>query len=205
MARFPTCEFWDFSLAVYGREGVPAACLALQERHGADVNLLLFCCWHARSGRGALAGEDLRRAAAAVEPWHGRLVRGLRAVRVRLRRESAPLPQPTDALLAELAEALRKKIAAVELEAEHIEQLILAASARPVSSESAAVPLAARARDAAEGALAYLALLGAPLDSADRSDLFAVLAGVFPELGKGELESILVRRAPRGASRAGPP
>ena len=200
MARFPACDFWDFSLAVYGREGVAAACLALQERHGADVNLLLFCCWHARSGRGALAGEGLRRAAAAVEPWHGQLVRGLRAVRVRLRRESAPLPQATDALLAELAEALRKKVAAVELEAEHLEQLLLAASAPPVLPESAAVPLAARARDAAGGALAYLALLGAPLDPADRSALLAVLAGVFPELDRGELESILARRPPRGAS-----
>src|SRR5208282_4389990 len=200
MARFPVCEFWDFSLAVYGREGVAAACLALQERHGADVNLLLFCCWHARSGRGALAGEGLRRTAAAVEPWHGQLVRGLRAVRVRLRRPSAPLPQATDALLAELAEGLRKKVAAVELEAEHLEQLLLAAAAPPLPSERTPVPLAKRASDAAGGASAYLALLGAPLDPADRSALLAVLAGVFPELGRGELESILARRPPRGAS-----
>ncbi|MFI5020941.1 MAG: TIGR02444 family protein [Alphaproteobacteria bacterium] len=200
MARFPACEFWDFSLAVYGREGVAAACLALQERHGADVNLLLFCCWHARSGRGALAGEGLRRAAAAVEPWHGQLVRGLRAVRVRLRCPSAPLPQATDALLAELAEALRKKVAAVELEAEHLEQLLLAASAPPLPSERTSVPLAKRASDAAGGASAYLALLGAALDPVDRSDLLAVLAGVFPELGRGELESILARRPPRHAS-----
>ncbi len=43
--------FWDFSLAVWGREAVEPACLALQERHGIDVNVLLFCGWAGRRGR----------------------------------------------------------------------------------------------------------------------------------------------------------
>ena len=39
-------NFWKFSLELYDREGVAAACLALQEEYQLDVNLLLFCYWH---------------------------------------------------------------------------------------------------------------------------------------------------------------
>ena len=37
--------FWKFSLAVYAAPGVPEECLAVQERYGVDVNVLLFCAW----------------------------------------------------------------------------------------------------------------------------------------------------------------
>jgi uncharacterized protein (TIGR02444 family) len=33
---------WRFSLAVYGRAGVPPACLKLQDNLGLDVNMLLL-------------------------------------------------------------------------------------------------------------------------------------------------------------------
>ncbi len=51
---YPDHPFWDFSLEVYGAEGVPPACLALQEAHQLDVNIVLFCCWTGATGRGAL-------------------------------------------------------------------------------------------------------------------------------------------------------
>jgi len=49
--------FWDFSLAVWGREAVKPACLALQARHGIDVNILLFCgcCRCASSESGSMS------------------------------------------------------------------------------------------------------------------------------------------------------
>jgi hypothetical protein len=34
--------FWDFSLALYAKEGVADACLLLQDKLGYDVNLLLL-------------------------------------------------------------------------------------------------------------------------------------------------------------------
>ncbi|MEE9251196.1 MAG: TIGR02444 family protein, partial [Alphaproteobacteria bacterium] len=79
--KFPRDPCWDFALAVYRREGVEEACLALQERHGIDVNVLLFCCWLGQSGRGALSGDEMARTLAAVKQWHGAVVGGLRAVR----------------------------------------------------------------------------------------------------------------------------
>ena len=66
--------FWDFSLAVYPREGVESACLELQERHRLDVNLVLFCCWVGASGRGVLEDDDLDRLLAATEPWQKEVV-----------------------------------------------------------------------------------------------------------------------------------
>ncbi|MFI4987230.1 MAG: TIGR02444 family protein [Alphaproteobacteria bacterium] len=184
MAQFPPCEFWDFSLAVYGRKGVASACLSLQERHRVDVNLLLFCCWLGASGRGAVAGDGLARVAAAVDGWHGGVVRGLRAVRVLLKGESG-------GRAGELPAALRKKVAALELEAEHIEQLRLAGLAPPALAAKLVAPPAERARDAARGAAGYLASLGATLDSADRDALQAVLAGVFPELARESLAAAI--------------
>ena len=55
---FEDHPFWEFSLRVYGNGGVPTACLALQERHAIDVNLLLFCAWIGESGRGILGRFD---------------------------------------------------------------------------------------------------------------------------------------------------
>jgi len=42
--------FWRFSLDAYGRPGVAAACLDLQDRHGCDVNLILYALWLGRAG-----------------------------------------------------------------------------------------------------------------------------------------------------------
>ncbi|MCH8922491.1 MAG: DUF2390 domain-containing protein [Planctomycetes bacterium] len=36
---FPASEFWDFTIAHYGRAGLSAAVIALQDRLGADVNM----------------------------------------------------------------------------------------------------------------------------------------------------------------------
>jgi len=182
MARLPDCELWDFSLDVYGREGVAPAYLALQARHGADVNLLLFCCWCATSGRGALKDEGLARARAAVTGWHEGVVRGLRLVRMRLKREPGP-GSP------EQAETLRKRVQALELEAEHVEQLALFGLAPPARDEG--IPLAKRAAQAAEGARSYLLTLGAKLDAEDRANLAALLAGCFPDLAPCEVRRLV--------------
>src|SRR5262249_40267230 len=57
-ADLQTLNFWNFSLKVYGRPGVAAACIALQDGLGLDVNLLLYCCWHGRARR-RLEAADL--------------------------------------------------------------------------------------------------------------------------------------------------
>ena len=178
MTRFPECPLWDFSIAVYARQGVASACLSLQERYRIDVNLLLYCCWLGAEGCRSIDDRDIERAIAFVESWHKEIVRGLRRLRQRLKH--CPEPAPAD-----LAEALRKKIGAVEIEAEHIEQILLHGLTVPAKMADSIVDK--RVACAAENARAYLARLGAAFDARDIDDLQAVLAGCFPELDRNLL------------------
>ena len=106
--------FWRFSLAVYSRPDVPVACLKLQADHGADVNLLLFFCWCASTGK-LLSRSAIDDACAAVGDWHRDVVVSLRAIRSGLKNDSRGLDR-----LA--AEAFRSKVKKIELEAERLEQ-----------------------------------------------------------------------------------
>ncbi|ACI99249.1 TIGR02444 family protein [Rhodospirillum centenum] len=113
----PSPDLWRFSLAVYARPGVAPMCLELQDRHGADVNLLLWAAWLALVHGHVLTPEELAGAEAAVAPWREAVVRPLRAVRRTLKAPEPPLPAD--------AGALRERIKAVELEAERLQQQML--------------------------------------------------------------------------------
>ena len=39
-------NFWQYSVAFYREPGITEACLKLQNQHGFDVNLVLFCLWY---------------------------------------------------------------------------------------------------------------------------------------------------------------
>ncbi|HEV2549256.1 MAG TPA: TIGR02444 family protein [Stellaceae bacterium] len=119
-------EFWNFSLAFYGRPGVSAACLALQDRHGLDVNLVLYACWVGLSGRGQLTAADIARAAAVNAPWREAVIEKLRAAR-RAIKEAAPE-----------ATGLYASAKAIELDAERIAQQRLAACAPGVTTNAVA-------------------------------------------------------------------
>ena len=112
MAEFPEHPFWDFSLGVYMSEGVGPACLELQDAHELDVNVLLFCMWLGASGRGTLDAAEMTTALEAVEAWHHDVVRGLRAVRVRMKGGMPPAPD-------KLSESIRQRIQKAEIDCEH--------------------------------------------------------------------------------------
>src|SRR3546814_14164532 len=78
-------HFCQFSGSVYARRGVAEACLALQERHRLDVNLLLFCAWAGCNGR-RLDGGDLGLLRSVARPWQDNVVAPLRAARPEERR-----------------------------------------------------------------------------------------------------------------------
>lgn len=116
-------SFWEYSLALYAWPGVEGACLALQDRHGLDVNMLLLCLW--LGGRGIrLDQRAVARLMGAAKPWHDHAVQPLRAVRRRLK-------QPLGAIPPAAAEELRQRVKTIELEAERLEQEALAAAAPP--------------------------------------------------------------------------
>lgn len=122
MPAFPRYPFWDFSLTLYARPGVSAACLALQEQCGIDVNVLLFCLWAAVDGRAALTEEAMRVILDRAGEWHTNVVKPLRGARRRMKKGAAGVE--LDRVLA-----AREHLAAVEVECEHLEQLMIAAAA----------------------------------------------------------------------------
>jgi uncharacterized protein (TIGR02444 family) len=118
-AEFP---FWSFSRDLYGRPGVAPACLALQDRFGCDVNLLLLAIFAARCGV-ALNGEEFARLDAAVAPWRSRVVEPIRALRRLLKADAL-------GVAPERAEACRQALLKAELEGERAAQELLARTAR---------------------------------------------------------------------------
>ncbi|MGD8327107.1 MAG: TIGR02444 family protein [Sphingomonadales bacterium] len=73
--------FWLFSLALYGQGDVQDACLRLQNEHGADVNLLLWCCWMAWDHGLIVEPPQIEAANARVKDWRENILKPLRTVR----------------------------------------------------------------------------------------------------------------------------
>ena len=121
-ANGPDFPFWSFSVALYGRPGVAPALLALQDRFGCDVNLLLFAIYAARCGV-ALAPEEFARLDGAAAPWRSRVVEPIRVLRRLLKAD--PL-----GAAPELAEPCRQALLKAELEAERAAQDLLERTAR---------------------------------------------------------------------------
>ena len=76
---------WRFSLAFYERQGVAGALIALQDRDGFDVNLVLFALWLGISGRGLLSGDALAAAERVAGELRSEVVDPLRSLRRKLR------------------------------------------------------------------------------------------------------------------------
>jgi uncharacterized protein (TIGR02444 family) len=144
----PAAGFWAFSLALYDRPGAAEACLALQDRFGADVNLLLLGFWRARRGYEGWAESELDRVEAAVAPVNAVLA-PLRTARRALKalRESEPT-----------ADALYAEIKALELKLEQVAQVWLAAASRigPAQRRPSPPPRDDEIDAAAEHLAAYL-------------------------------------------------
>lgn len=166
--RLPVSPFWTFSLRLYGKADVPAACITLQEKSGVDVNVLLFCLFAAKSGR-ALGVADVARIISAIDPWKAGAVIPLRAARMFLR-------TPPSMVDADGAAALRQRVKAIELEAERLQQEGLFKSF-PAASLGATAPSDAAARTNVQ------ALADCLKSEFDRDALGAILAA-FDTIGR---------------------
>jgi uncharacterized protein (TIGR02444 family) len=109
--------FWRFSLAFYSRPGIADALIGLQDRAGLDVNLILFAIWRGIVHGHRLDERELTAADAAAALLGREAIGPLRALRRRLKGDS-------DADL----QALRNRIAALELVGERRAQSRLAAT-----------------------------------------------------------------------------
>jgi uncharacterized protein (TIGR02444 family) len=114
LPRLDPEAFWEFSLALYSRAAVASACLSLQDRRDADVNILLLCCWLATLEQ-SVDSEALRRADTAVESWRRDLLEPLRSAR-RAVADKFPELEKSD------RRSIKQAILSVELECERIAQ-----------------------------------------------------------------------------------
>lgn len=179
--EWPHSPFWDWSLAVYGRAGVEAACLELQHRHGLDVNLVLLCCW--LGARGVELDEGAcDRLKYLSRCWQLDVVRPLRAIRRQLKVALAhPEAAGVCARLPDLAGALRARVLELELDGEHIEQLAL---------EGAVSEMTARAGPGPRLATQNLACYWRFTDI-DRGALSVLLRAVFADNGADDIDAAL--------------
>jgi uncharacterized protein (TIGR02444 family) len=150
---------------------VAEACLALQDAHDIDVNLLLLCCW--TGGRGQVLSTDhMVRLIESAGPWHEAVVKPLRSARRWLKTQ--------DRAPAKAAERLRQAVKAHELEAECLEQAILAAQAdllEQTAPDTSPGPLALMGANFA----AYMKHLGLALTPGDQRNLAVLLAAASPD------------------------
>jgi len=116
-APFDESPFWRFSLRFYARSKVSAACLALQDAAGVDVNLLLFLLFLSEHQR-SVEVRDIARLDAGVSAWREEVVKRLRDLRRALKPGIAEIP-------GTVSETFRGQIKRLELESERIEQAAL--------------------------------------------------------------------------------
>jgi uncharacterized protein (TIGR02444 family) len=159
--------FWRFSLRFYSRPGVAAACLALQDEAGADVNLMLFLLFLAEHKR-QMTAEDVVRLDGTVRAWRDRVVKPLRELRRVLKTGIGEIP-------IAVSETFRGQIKRLELESERIEQHLLE------GCEPASLGVSAHSRERI--AEVHLAAYGDHLGGFPASALTTILAA-FGEFGR---------------------
>ena len=113
-------SFWDFSVRTYRTDGVPDACLSLQNDYGADVNMLLYCCWIAVHS-GEFDAALFASAGEFSDNWAEHVVVPLRSARTWMKHTGCTAGEvPTDECMT-----LRDEIKSVEFAAEKLQQEVL--------------------------------------------------------------------------------
>jgi uncharacterized protein (TIGR02444 family) len=161
-ASRPGNPFWTYSLRLYRKAGVAPACLALQDRLGIDVNVLLFCLFAGDRGI-KLPGATLKLMTDLSLLWSSNVVGPLRGTRRFLK----PLGLPV----------LRAEVARVELSAERIEQDLLIR----LLPRAARRPRTGRAEPAAANLAGYFQRCGPRLGPGDVRHVLTILAAAFPK------------------------
>ena len=147
-------QLWAFSLDRYGRDGVSDACLKLQDRLHADVNIVLLCLWMAQDGR-QLAPDTLREIVdGAAGAWHRDVVVPIRTARKAMKGRTAGDDGAN-------VEATRDRVKAVEIACEKLEQQLLAEAVdeQRAASPDQPAPLAERRALARNNLTAYVGLI----------------------------------------------
>jgi uncharacterized protein (TIGR02444 family) len=179
--EFPSHPFWDFALPLHEAKGVGEAVIAMQDRHGVNVNVLLLSCWVGATGRGRLGEEGVRQAIAAADKWNREVVQQLRNVR-RVMRPGIP---PIDKAVSD---SLRRRILEVEIDCERAEIVMLGQALDRAADEARSAE--ARAEDVAANLRDYFKALGKTPDTDDLAYMESLITAAVPDIARSKGEAL---------------
>ncbi len=178
---------WDFSCAVYGTDGVQAACLSLQNQYAADIPLLLFCLWLGQDHK-RLSDEQKQQVLYYTSSWQERCIKPLRKIRQEMKgaelksisSKSMTIEQED---FSSVWSSTRDQVKAIELEAEHALLNMLQAYALHSIDEASTEPLSKPSSKNAtlECMLANIAAC-LPQVFSNLNDLALILSAVEPKI-----------------------
>lgn len=170
---------WDFATWAYAEPGVEKACLALQNRLGVDVNMLMFCAWLAYRGSGtAHLAKSLGAALKLSREWQRTLVEPLRSARENLKDviEASGL-MGND---RNTAMELRERIKQCEVDMEQLQTLAFYSLVAGGTEDHVATRSPAEQKDDALNNLTvYFAATGVKLDALGQTHVMRILTAVF--------------------------
>jgi uncharacterized protein (TIGR02444 family) len=179
--EFPSHPFWDFALPLHETKGVGEAVIAMQDRHGVNVNCLLLSCWVGASGRGRLGEEGIRQAIEAAQVWNRDVVQALRSVRRVMRPGIPPIDKAT-------SDSLRRRILEVEIDCERAEIVMLGQALDRAVKEG--LNTDALAEDVAANLKDYFRAIGAKPDQDDLAYIESLIAAAVPDIAKSKGEAL---------------
>jgi uncharacterized protein (TIGR02444 family) len=115
--KFPNSELSSFAAQTYQIVNVESACLNLQNRVAADVNILLYCCW-CGDQHIALNKGDITQIIAAAAPWQDSILTPLRKARKMMKQEIFVFP-------GDVLDQTANNVSEVEENAERMELLTI--------------------------------------------------------------------------------
>jgi len=109
---------WARTLATYSSEGVAAACIGFQDRHGVGVSALLALMALAVLGYPVADARAMGRVLRRAEDWQRRVIEPLRGAR-------RALPGAASDGIEEAAKGVRRTLLVQEIETERLQQQLL--------------------------------------------------------------------------------
>jgi len=180
--HLPTHPFWQFSLEIYGQRTVQETLLTLQNQYHLYVNLLLYCCWHAKMGYGRLNLSQIKELLGIIGQWEQSVVMSLRKIRKNFKAQAA--------VNAKVA-CLRKAVKTLELDSEHVEQLMLAEWL--LTCPNPLKTITQQMKDAMQNLEAYFKHKRIPIDHQIQQCLVALLMATFPAMPHEQMSALIGR------------
>ena len=176
--------FWDFSIRTYRSDGVPEACLHLQDERGVDVNMLLFCCWFGLT-RGQQQAESFQQVLGFSDNWAQQVVRPLRKVRTWMKLDGCHHPR----MDTESCMDFREKVKGIELSAEKMQQHVLESI---IASIPARVSTSTEQLEAVVGNInQYFSSANIDIDELDKERLLTIILAGVPVFSADDIHKAL--------------